>query len=98
MSDWTHWAGAKLLAGVGVGCIQSTLPVYVTEWAPANIRGAMILTYGFWNRIGSFLGPMVLTIVQASDPKNFKIPILTQWAFVAIMLPIFIYLPETPGM
>jgi len=43
------WAVAKLLAGVGVGAIQSTLPIYITEWAPVNIRGAMILAYGIWN-------------------------------------------------
>jgi len=43
------WAGAKILAGFGVGAIQSTLPVFITEWAPVNIRGAMILAYGIWN-------------------------------------------------
>ena len=43
------WAGAKILAGFGVGAIQSTLPVFITEWAPVNIRGAMILAYGIRN-------------------------------------------------
>ncbi|KAI9151333.1 sugar transporter [Paramyrothecium foliicola] len=93
--DWRDWAGAKLLAGIGVGGIQSTLPVYVTEWAPANIRGAMVLLYGFWNSWGKFLPPMVLTLVQDVDPLNFKVPIYTQWGFLGLMLPIFIWLPET---
>lgn len=31
VKDWKMWAGAKLLAGMGVGAIQSTLPVY-SEW------------------------------------------------------------------
>lgn len=96
--DWKDWTGAKVLAGVGVGAIQSTLPVYVTEWSPANIRGAMVLVYGFWNSFGKFLPPMVLMLVQNADPLNYKIPILTQWGFLGIMLPIFIWLPETPGM
>jgi MFS family permease len=43
--NWQDWAGAKLLAGIGVGCIQSTLPIYITEWSPVNIRGAMLLAY-----------------------------------------------------
>jgi len=47
--NWQMWAGAKILAGFGVGAIQSTLPVYITEWAPTNIRGAMVLAYGIWN-------------------------------------------------
>ncbi|KAL7940835.1 general substrate transporter [Trichoderma barbatum] len=95
--NWKDWAAAKLLAGIGVGCIQATLPIYVTEWSPANIRGAMILAYGFWNRIGSFLSPLVLTLIQDSQPLNYKIPILTQWGFVGIMLPIFLWVPETPA-
>ena len=95
--DWRDWAAAKLLAGIGVGGIQSTLPVYITEWAPANIRGAMVLLYGFWNSWGKFLPPMVLTLVQAADPLNYKFPIYTQWGFLGLMLPIFIWLPETVG-
>jgi MFS family permease len=95
--NWRYWAGAKLLAGIGVGCIQATLPVYVTEWSPANIRGAMVMAYGFWNTIGKFFAPLVLTIVQSTNPLNYKVPILTQWGFLGIMLPIFIWIPETPG-
>lgn len=45
--DWRDWAGAKLLAGTGIGALQVTLPVYITEWSPVNMRGAMVLTYGF---------------------------------------------------
>lgn len=95
--DWRDWTGAKILAGVGVGAIQSTLPVYITEWSPANIRGAMVLVYGFWNSFGKFLPPLVLLLVQDTDPLNFRVPILTQWAFLGVMLPIFFWLPETPG-
>lgn len=97
MRDWKDWTGAKILAGIGIGAVQITLPVYVTEWSPANIRGAMVLAYGFWNSFGKFLPPMVLTLVEKSDPYNYKVPILTQWGFVGIMLPIFIWLPETAG-
>jgi len=73
------------------------MPIYVTEWSPSNIRGAMVLTYGFWNSFGKFLPPMVLMLCQKADPLNYKIPILTQWIFLGIMLPIYIWLPETPG-
>lgn len=93
--DSNMWAGAKILAGFGVGAIQSTLPVYITEWAPNNIRGAMIICYGIWNNIGGFLAPVVLTAVEKADPYNWRTPMLTQFAFLGVMLPIFIYLPET---
>lgn len=95
--DWRDWTGAKILAGAGVGAIQATLPIYIMEWAPANIRGAMIVTYGFWNTIGKFLANLVLMLVQKDSPMDYRLPILTQWALLGIMLPIFIYLPETAG-
>lgn len=60
------------------------------EWSPVNIRGAMVVAYGFWNVIGKFLANLVLMLVQTSDPNNYKIPILTQWGFLGIMLPIFL--------
>ncbi|OAA56261.1 sugar transporter [Niveomyces insectorum RCEF 264] len=95
--NWRDWSGAKLLVGIGVGALQSTLPIYVTEWSPANIRGSMVLGYGFWNSIGKFFAPLFLTIIEDTKPLDYKIAILTQWAFVGIMLPIFLWLPETPA-
>ena len=78
-----------------MGALQSTLPVYIAEWSPNNIRGAMVLTYGVWNTLGKFLAPLVLLICERIDPNEFRVPILTQWAFLGIMLPIFLWLPET---
>lgn len=57
----------------------------------------MVLAYGFWNSFGKFLPPLVLTLVEQADPMNYKVPILTQWGFLGMMLPIFIWLPETAG-
>ncbi|EEY17267.1 sugar transporter [Verticillium alfalfae VaMs.102] len=93
--DWRDWSGAKILAGVGVGALQSTLPIYIAEWSPSNIRGAMVLTYSFWNTIGKFLAPLTLLICENANPQEYKIPIVTQWGFLGIMLPIFLWLPET---
>ncbi|ODN93565.1 sugar transporter [Cryptococcus wingfieldii CBS 7118] len=96
--NWQQWAGAKLLAGVGIGCLQATLPIYVTEWAPVNIRGGMLLAYSCWNQTGGFLAPLILFICQKTlGAEEWKIPILSQWAFLGIMFPIFIWLPETPS-
>ncbi|OWZ61036.1 hypothetical protein AYX15_06740 [Cryptococcus neoformans] len=96
--SWRDWAGAKLLAGVGVGCLQATLPIYVTEWAPVNIRGGMLLAYSCWNHTGGFLAPLILFICkQTLGESEWRIPVLTQWGFLGIMLPIFLWLPETPS-
>jgi SP family general alpha glucoside:H+ symporter-like MFS transporter len=44
-STYWHWLIAKLFAGVGVGCIQATLPVYIGEHSPNQLRGFLINAY-----------------------------------------------------
>ncbi|KAK1138411.1 hypothetical protein N8T08_002627 [Aspergillus melleus] len=36
-------------------------------------------------------------LVQSTNPDNYKVPIATQWGFLGIMLPIFLWLSETPA-
>ncbi|KAM0325873.1 hypothetical protein ACHAQA_007176 [Verticillium albo-atrum] len=40
---------------------------------------------------------MVLMLVEEVDEMNYMAPILSQWGFLGIMLPIFFWLPETPA-
>ena len=58
----------------------------------------MVLAYGFWNAFGKFLPLLVLTLCENKDKFDYETPILTQWGFLGIMLPIFLWLPETPGL
>jgi MFS transporter, SP family, general alpha glucoside:H+ symporter len=44
-TNWWTWLIAKLLAGIGVGAIQGTLPMYIAELAPTQLRGALINAY-----------------------------------------------------
>jgi MFS family permease len=42
---WDHWLAAKLFSGMGVGMLQSTLPLYLSEIAPTQLRGFYINAY-----------------------------------------------------
>jgi MFS family permease len=95
--NWKDWAGAKVFAAIGIGGIQAALPVYVTELSPVNIRGGMIFIYAFWYTVGKVFANMVLMVVQEVSPDNYKIPILTQWGLLGIMLPVCLWIPESPG-
>lgn len=44
-TTWQHWLVAKLLSGMGVGMLQSTLPMYLTEIAPSQLRGFFVNAY-----------------------------------------------------
>jgi MFS family permease len=37
--SWPLWLIARLCTGIGVGCMQATIPTYVSEVAPVRIRG-----------------------------------------------------------
>ncbi len=58
--------------------------------------GVMIVTYCFWNTIGKFLANLILFLAQRHNPLDFKTPILTQWAFLRVMLPIFLLASGRP--
>lgn len=56
----------------------------------------MIVMYSVVNNLGGFLAPLILMCIKNNNPLEFRIPIYTQWAFLGVMLPIFLWLPETP--
>lgn len=67
-SSWPVCLIAKLLAGVGVGCLQSTLPVYISECAPIRIRGRLLMYHSLWWSIGSFLDYIALQAMNKHRP------------------------------
>jgi sugar porter (SP) family MFS transporter len=95
-NHWNHWLVAKLLSGMGVGMLQSTMPVYLSEIAPTQLRGFFINAYSFWFIIGQLFASVALYEMKATDPYNYKVPIYTQWPMVGAIGIIFVFLPETP--
>lgn len=94
---WPIWLIAKLLAGIGVGCMQSTLPTYIAEVAPIRIRGALLMCYSLWWTIGVFCAHLSLNQLNKRHPDNWLTPIYTQWAQIGLMLIIYVFLPESPA-
>ncbi|KIM99972.1 hypothetical protein OIDMADRAFT_166109 [Oidiodendron maius Zn] len=95
-SHWDHWLVAKLLSGMGVGMLQSTMPLYLSELAPTQLRGFFINAYSLWFILGQLFASVALYRLKAVDPLNYKTPILTQWAMVGLIGIIFAFLPESP--
>ncbi|RDW62205.1 putative maltose permease (MalP) [Coleophoma cylindrospora] len=93
---WDHWLVAKLFSGAGVGMLQSTMPVYLSEIAPTQLRGFLINAYSFWFVIGQLCGSVALNGLNAHNPLNFRTAIYTQWAMIGTMLIIFLLIPESP--
>lgn len=95
-THWDHWLVAKLFSGVGVGMLQSTLPLYLSEISPTQLRGFFINAYTFWFVLGQLFASVALREMKATDPYDFRTPIYTQWAMIGVILIIFVLLPESP--
>ncbi|KXL47851.1 hypothetical protein M433DRAFT_73034 [Acidomyces richmondensis BFW] len=93
---WQHWLVAKLLSGIGVGMLQATVPVYLSEMAPTQLKGFLINAYTFWFVIGQLMGSVALNGLNDSESLDFRLAIYTQWAMVGTMGIIFFLIPETP--
>ncbi|KAL3466115.1 general substrate transporter [Aspergillus heterothallicus] len=93
---WDHWLVAKLFSGMGVGMLQSTMPLYLSEISPTQLRGFLINAYSFWFVIGQLFASVALNRLNATDPYNFRTPIYTQWAMVGVAGIIFVLIPESP--
>ncbi|KAH3957097.1 hypothetical protein HBH70_187800 [Parastagonospora nodorum] len=94
---WPHWLVAKLLSGIGVGCMQTTLPTYISEVAPNRIRGGLLMCYSLWFSLGQFFAIIALQRMNTLSPLNFRTPILTQWAQIGLMAIIYLLIPESPS-
>ncbi|GMG27113.1 unnamed protein product [Aspergillus oryzae var. brunneus] len=95
--SWQVWLVGKLLAGIGVGCLQSTVPAYIAEVAPNRIRGGLLMCYSFWWSLGSFFAQVALQHLAQDHPMNYLTPVYTQWAQIGLMFLIYILVPESPA-
>lgn len=71
----------KLLAGIGVGCMQLTIPTYISEISPYKVRGAMVAGYNIWWSVGSIFAPVALQVLSQTRPLDWKTPIYSQCQF-----------------
>ncbi|KAJ5560572.1 hypothetical protein N7513_002971 [Penicillium frequentans] len=97
-TQWQHWLVAKLFSGMGVGMLQSTLPLYLSEIAPTQLRGFYINAYSLWFVLGQIFASVALNRLNTSDPMDFRTPIYSQagWAMVGTIAIIFFLIPESP--
>ncbi|WWC60692.1 uncharacterized protein I303_103268 [Kwoniella dejecticola CBS 10117] len=93
---WYVWTIAKLIGGIGIGAVQATLPVYINEHAPSQIRGFLIVAYSLWFSLGGLLASIALNVRSKSNPLDYKSLIYTQFGMIGLSILIFVFLPESP--
>ncbi|KAL1564467.1 sugar transporter ERD6-like 6 [Salvia divinorum] len=88
--DYSFLYMGRLLEGFGVGIISYTVPVYIAEIAPQNLRGAL----GSVNQLSVTIGILL----------SYLLGLLVEWRFLAvlgilpclILIPGLFFIPESP--
>ncbi|WWC64295.1 uncharacterized protein I303_106905 [Kwoniella dejecticola CBS 10117] len=94
--DWRSWLCAKLFSGFGVGSVQFMTGMYMTELAPAKIRGFLLIFYSAWYGIGQLCSSLALKVMNDKSPYNYLTPIYTEWAMLGLMAIVYLHIPESP--
>ncbi|KAG6424925.1 hypothetical protein SASPL_115348 [Salvia splendens] len=88
--DYSFLYMGRLLEGFGVGIISYTVPVYIAEIAPQNLRGAL----GSVNQLSVTIGILL----------SYLLGLFVEWRFLAvlgilpclILIPGLFFIPESP--
>ncbi|QRP44842.1 sugar porter family MFS transporter [Amycolatopsis sp. FDAARGOS 1241] len=85
---------SRLVIGVGIGLSSSTVPTYLSELAPARLRGAM----GALNQIFIVLGILIAFLVSygLGSSGNWRLMFAGAIVPALILLVGLVFLPETP--
>jgi len=91
----------RIVAGVGVGLMSATVPLYISETAETEIRGRLIAIYQLMITIGIFLATCVnsLIIVYYGDVKGdseWRLAFGLQFIPCCLMMVALIFLPFSP--
>lgn len=87
----------RVVAGLGVGLISSTIPLYQSEALPKWIRGAVVACYQWAITIGIFLAACFNKATQNIDgTASYRVPLGIQILWGLILGIGMFFLPETP--
>lgn len=87
-----------LVHGVSVGLCQMTLSTYVSEIAPAQIRGALLVAYSFWWAMGQFTCAIAVYILQSmpTETRLYLRAVYASFGFSAVAIVLIALIPESP--
>ncbi|KAJ7682327.1 quinate permease [Mycena polygramma] len=89
----------RVIAGLGVGAVSLTVPIYIAEISPPAIRGRLVGLYEMLLQIGGLVGFWINYAVNETIPSSRKqwiIPMAIQIIPGAILLVSSFVLLETP--
>lgn len=87
----------RLLLGVGIGYANQAVPVYLSEMAPAQLRGALNIGFQMATTIGIFAANLVNYGTAKMKENGWRVSLALAAAPALIMTIGAIFLPDTPN-
>ena len=88
---------ARIVAGVGMGFVNSTVPVYQAEFSPKATRGLYVCMQLSTLNFGTFLVYWIdFGFSSTESSYAWRVPCILQCVFLLPMLILLAVLPETP--
>ncbi|WP_421722820.1 sugar porter family MFS transporter [Bauldia sp.] len=92
----------RAIGGIGVGIVSVVSPLYLSEVAPARLRGGLVSTYQLALTVGMLLVYLVNYLIATSGTVEWDIAYGWRWMFAsqavpaAILLGALLTVPESP--
>ena len=93
---------ARMIGGVGVGTVAMLSPLYISEVAPAEIRGRLVSIYQFAIVFGMFVVYYVNAQIGGLYDESWRVETGWRWMFgsetlpAAVFLVLLFFVPESP--
>ncbi|KAL6239226.1 hypothetical protein BDW75DRAFT_227366 [Aspergillus navahoensis] len=96
-SNWVQIAMGRWVAGLGVGALSSVVPMYQSEAAPRQVRGAMISAFQLFVAFGIFISYIINYGTESiKSTASWRITMGVGFAWPLILGLGALFLPESP--
>lgn len=96
-SKWYQVAIGRLVAGLGVGALSSVVPMYQSESAPRQVRGAMVSAFQLFVAFGIFISYLINFGTESiQSTASWRITMGIGFAWPLILGVGSLFLPESP--
>ncbi|KAH8424656.1 sugar porter family MFS transporter [Aspergillus melleus] len=96
-SKWYQVAVGRLVAGLGVGALSSVVPMYQSESAPRQVRGAMVSAFQLFVAFGIFISYLINFGTESiQSTASWRITMGIGFAWPLILGVGSMFLPESP--
>ncbi|OJJ76408.1 hypothetical protein ASPBRDRAFT_116879 [Aspergillus brasiliensis CBS 101740] len=96
-SNWVQVAMGRWVAGLGVGALSSIVPMYQSESAPRQVRGAMVSAFQLFVAFGIFISYIInFGTERIQSTASWRITMGIGFAWPLILAVGSLFLPESP--